>query len=315
MCPILNAKRDLRRSADLSTEDIEQIFDLSVKFKKALRRGEPTPVLTGKSLAMIFEKQSLRTRSTFELAMVQLGGHAVNLSPQEIGLGQRETVRDVAMNIERWFDLAMARTYLQSTIEELADHCHIPFINALSDEEHPCQALADFLTIQEKFGSIAKRRITYVGDGNNICHSLMVTAAKLGASLTVCSPEEYRPSKAYAESIQADLRRTGGSFTFCTDPAEAVRSAEAIYTDVWTSMGQEAESEKRLEAFGGYQINAELLAGAPSDALIMHDLPAHRGEEITDEILDGPNCIAFDQAENRLHAQKGLLAFLDRESR
>ncbi len=311
MSPIRQSKRDLCRSGDLSAEDIEVIFELATVLKGALQKGVPTPTLAGKSLAMIFEKQSLRTRATFELGMFQLGGYAVYLSPAEIGLGKRETVNDIARNLERWFDLAIARTFLQSTVDELAANCRIPMINALSDEEHPCQALADYFTLREKFGALAGLNLTYIGDGNNICHSLMMIGAKLGLNITVSSPPGYEPKKQYVEGMKEDLQRVGGSYAFCSDPKEAVRNAALVYTDVWASMGQEAEAEERRKMFQGYQVNADLLALAPKDALVMHDLPAHRGEEITGEILDGPQCIAFDQAENRLHAQKGILAFLD----
>ena len=314
MSPIRKHKRDFRRSSDLSADDVAAVFELTAQFKSALSRGEPTPVLKGKSLAMIFEKPSLRTRSTFDLGMVQLGGHAVYFSPQEIGLGQRESVRDVGKNLERWFDLGVARTNRQSTLDELADNCAIPIVNALSDEEHPCQAMADIFTLQEQLGSAAGCRVTYIGDGNNICRSLIVLGAKVGLRLTVCSPKGYEPEFASSNGIEEDLKRSKGSLRICNDPSGAVKDAQAIYTDVWTSMGQEDEAELRRKVFRDYQVNAALVAKAPQGVLVMHDLPAHRGEEITDEILDGESCIAYDQAENRLHAQKGILAFLDRES-
>lgn len=313
MSPIRETVRHFRRSSDFSLEDVQEVFKLARSLKEALLERRATPLLRGKSLAMIFEKPSLRTRSTFELGMVQLGGHAVYLSPQEIGLGKRESVADVARNVERWFDLGMARTFLQSTVDGLAENARIPFINALSDEEHPCQAMADFLTLLEKWGELAGKRLTYVGDGNNICHSLMMLGAKLGVHLTVSGPEGYEPSNVIIEAIEDDLRRSGGSFTFETDPVKAVERADAIYTDVWASMGQEEEAEARKQVFLPYQVNENLVSRAPGGALIMHDLPAHRGEEITSQVLDGPTSIAFDQAENRLHAQKGILAFLDRE--
>lgn len=314
MSPIRSHKRDFRRSGDFSIEDLEAVFNLSRQFKADLKEGIPTHVLRGKSLAMIFEKQSLRTRSTFELGMVQLGGHAIYLSPEEIGLGKRETVADIARNLERWFDLGMARTFLQSTVDGLAENCRIPFINGLSDEEHPCQAMADYLTLYEQFGVLREKRLTYVGDGNNICHSLMVTGAKLGLHITVSGPKGYEPRPHFVKAIEDDLKLHGGSFTFTHDPVDAVLRADAIYTDVWASMGQESEAEKRKEIFQPYQLNERLVEKAPAGVLIMHDLPAHRGEEITNEVLDGENCIAFDQAENRLHVQKGILAFLDEVS-
>lgn len=311
MSPLRKVKRDLRRSFDLSAEDIEVIFELSTVFKTALKAGEPSPALRGKSLVMIFEKPSLRTRSTFELGMVQLGGHAIYLSPLEIGLGKRESLHDIAKNLERWFDLIVARTFEQKTIDELARHATVPVINGLSDEEHPCQGVADFLTLRERFGSLTGVRLTYIGDGNNICHSLMALGARLGLHVTVSSPEGFSPDAKYVAEAQQVSKKSGGSFTFCRDPGEAVARADAIYTDVWASMGQENQADSRRPVFFPYQVNRALVAKAPPGAVIMHDLPAHRGEEITDEVMDSPLCIAFDQAENRLHAQKGILAFLD----
>ncbi len=303
-------KRDLRRSSDLSIEDVESIFTLAATLKASLKAGSPKPILKGKTLAMIFEKPSLRTRATFEIGMFQLGGYAVYLSPQEIGLGKRESVHDIAKNIERWFDLAIARTFLQKSVDELAAHCRIPIINALSDEEHPCQALADYFTLREKVGSLKGRRLTYVGDGNNICHSLIQIGAKLGIHVTVTSPNGFLPSSHAIDAAKPDFARTGGSYMFESDPARAVKNADFVYTDVWASMGQESEAEARKKVFLPFQVNAQLINHAPAGALIMHDLPAHRGEEITDEVLDGLNSIVFDQAENRLHVQKGILAFL-----
>lgn len=314
MSPIRENCRDFRRSSDFSLQDIEEVFKLADSLKVALQERRQTPLLRGKSLAMIFEKPSLRTRSTFELGMFQLGGHAIYLSPAEIGLGERESVADVARNIERWFDLAMARTFLQSTIDGLAENSRIPFINALSDEEHPCQAMADYMTLREQWGEVAGRRLTYIGDGNNICHSLMAIGARLGVHITVSGPEGYEPKDYYVEAIQKDLKASGGSYTFVSDPVDAVKNADAIYTDVWASMGQEKEANKRKKVFKPYQVNEKLVEAAPEGVLIMHDLPAHRGEEITSRVLDGRNSIVFDQAENRLHVQKGILAFLDRES-
>ncbi|MBI3735249.1 ornithine carbamoyltransferase, partial [Candidatus Sumerlaeota bacterium] len=279
MSPIRKYKRDLRRSSDLSIEDVEVIFELATVLKSALQKGEPTPTLKGKTLAMIFEKPSLRTRATFELGMFQLGGYAVYLSPQEIGLGKRESVRDIARNIERWFDIAIARTFEQKSVDGLAANCSIPLINALSDEEHPCQAMADYFTLREKVGTLAGRKLTYIGDGNNICNSLMLIGAKLGVHVSVSSPKGFEPRPECVEGMREDLKRTGGSYSFFNDPREAVREAEFIYTDVWASMGQEAEAEARKKIFEPYQVNAALVAKAPAGALIMHDLPAHRGEE------------------------------------
>lgn len=314
MSPIRDHKRDFRRASDFSTLELEKIFDMASEMKAALKQGRQSTALAGKSVALVFEKPSLRTRATFDLGTVQLGGHPIYFAPAEIGLGTRESVPDVAHNLERWFDLIVARTFLQTTVESLADHARIPVVNALSDEEHPCQAMADYLTLREKLGELKGRRLAYLGDGNNICHSLIVIGAKLGLRISVASPEGYAPSEAVIEGIQDDLAASGGSYAFTHDAAEAVAGADAIYTDVWASMGQEEEADSRKPLFIPYQVNRDLVARAPEGALIMHDLPAHRGEEITDEVLDGPNSIVFDQAENRLHAQKAIMAFLDAES-
>ena len=314
MSPIRDHKRDFRRASDFSTAELNKIFSMASEMKAALKQGKLSSVLAGKSVALVFEKPSLRTRATFDLGTVQLGGHPVYFAPSEIGLGTRETVPDVAHNLERWFDMIVARTFLQSSVEALADNARIPVLNALSDDEHPCQAMADYLTLIEKFGDLKGRSLTYLGDGNNICHSLIVIGSKLGMHISVASPEGYAPREAVVGSVQEDFESSGGSYTFTHDAAEAVAKADAIYTDVWASMGQEDEAESRKPLFAPYQINAALVAKAPEGALIMHDLPAHRGEEITDEVLDGLNSVVFDQAENRLHAQKGVMAFLHAES-
>lgn len=314
MNPIQHTKRDLRTSADLEREDIEAILKLAAELKNDLKTGRANDPghkrLPGCSLAMIFEKPSLRTRCTFEIGMFQLGGHAIYLSPNDIGLGKREPVADVAHNLERWFDLVMARTFEQATVDELARYCRVPVINALSDLEHPCQALADFLTIEEKAGALEGFNLAYIGDGNNICHSLMHLGVKMGMQITVSSPPGYEPNPAVVAATEEAAKRYGGVFRFVCDPREAVADAQALYTDVWASMGQEDEAAERAEVFAPWQVNAELVAAAPEGALIMHDLPAHRGEEITDEMMESPQAVMFDQAENRLHAQKGVLVFL-----
>lgn len=315
MSPICQRKRDLRSSADLSREDIQKILKLSCDLKAAQKRGMARPWLAGKSLAMIFEKPSLRTRCTFEIGIVQLGGHGIYLAPQEIGLGHRESIHDVARNLERWFDMALARTFAQETVDELAQYCRVPIINALSDLEHPCQALADMLTLSEKVSSLEGFNLTYIGDGNNICHSLMQIGVKLGMHVTACSPEGYEPKASIVQATLVAANECGGSYTFERDPKAAVARAQAIYTDVWASMGQESEARERAKIFVPYQVNAELVAAAPAGAVVMHDLPAHRGEEITDEVMDSPCSIVFDQAENRLHAQKGVMVFLDQACR
>jgi len=315
MSPICHHKRDLRTSADLSREDIEAILEQAEALKDAQQRGNARPILAGKSLAMIFEKPSLRTRCTFEIGMVQLGGHAIYLTPQEIGLGRRESIHDVARNLERWFDLVLARTYAQATVDELALHCHVPVINALSELEHPCQALADMMTLREKVGDLEGFTLTYIGDGNNICHSLMQIGVKLGMKITVSSPAGYEPFQGIVDLTREAAGQYGGSYRFERDPRAAVAGAQAIYTDVWASMGQENEAAQRSGVFEPYQVNGALVAAAPAGALIMHDLPAHRGEEITAEVIDDESSIVFDQAENRLHAQKGIMVFLDQATR
>ena len=315
MSPICSQKRDLRTSVDLTREDIEAILKLSLELKDALQRGMTRPFLAGNALAMIFEKPSLRTRCTFEIGMVQLGGHAIYLAPNEIGLGKRESIHDVARNLERWFDMVVARTFTQKTVDELALYCRVPVINALSDLEHPCQALADLLTLTEKVGELKGFTLAYIGDGNNICHSLMLLGVKMGMNIVVSSPEGYEPQKGVVEATLEAARTCGGSYRFEHDPRAAVAGAQAIYTDVWASMGQEDEAEARAKIFEPYQVNEALVAGAQPEAFIMHDLPAHRGEEITGGVLDSPRSIVFDQAENRLHAQKGVMVFLDNACR
>jgi ornithine carbamoyltransferase len=314
MSPIKSAKRDLRSSLDLGREDLVAILERAAELKADLKRGRRPPLMDGRCLAMIFEKPSLRTRCTFEIGMVQLAGHAIYLGPAEIGLGTRESIQDIARNLERWFDLALARTYSQDTIDDLCRHCRIPIINALSDMDHPCQALADFLTLTEKVGGspadLAGFNLTYIGDGNNICHSLMVMGTRLGINVTVCAPEGYEPDAGFASAADSAGAGGGGRYRLERDPRAAVADANAIYTDVWASMGQEDQADARARVFHPYQVNGRLVAAARRGAFIMHDLPAHRGEEITDEVIDGPDSIVFDQAENRLHAQKGVVVWL-----
>jgi len=259
--------------------------------------------LRGQTLAMIFEKPSLRTRVTFEVAMTQLGGTSVYLSAQEIGMGKRETVPDVARNLSRWVDGVAARVFSHRTLEQLAEHASIPVISGLSDLEHPCQALADFFTLWERGMDLAKLRLGWVGDGNNVCNSLLLLGSMLGTSAVVATPPGYEPDARVLE----ECRRLGGRIRLTTEAPEAIENADVIYTDTWISMGQEGDREQRLEAFQRYQVNDRLLAFAPGNALVMHCLPAHRGEEITDAVLDGPRSLILEQAENRLHAQKAII--------
>jgi ornithine carbamoyltransferase len=298
--------RHFLSSADLTRDAALQLFALAADLKqrwKAGRRGTP---LAGRTLALIFEKPSLRTRVTFEVGIVQLGGRAVHLSGHEIGLGTRESVPDVARNLSLWVDGIAARVYSHETIEALARHASVPVINGLSDEEHPCQALADFFTLWERGVDLGTMRLAWLGDGNNVCHSVLLLGALLGASLVVACPPGYAPDA----RVQAAVRKLGGRLEVTEDPRKAATGADVIYTDVWVSMGQEAERERRLEAFGRYQVNEAVVGVAKPSALVMHCLPAHRGEEIADAVLDGPRSIVLEQAENRLHAQKAVVLSL-----
>ena len=293
-------------TGSLTRDAALNLFRIAADLKQGWKSGRrPTP-LAGRSFALIFEKPSLRTRVTFEVGINQLGGHAIHLSGPEIGLGTRESVPDVARNLSRWVDGITARVFAHATVEGLAQHASIPVINALSDYEHPCQAVADFFTLWERGVDLAKLKLAWIGDGNNVLNSILFLGAALGADLRMACPPGYQPDP----RVLAEAQRKGGSVTVTTEPDEAVRGADVIYTDVWTSMGQEAEKLQRQEAFARYQLNAPLLAFAKSSALVMHCLPAHRGEEITDEVLDGPQSVVFDQAENRLHAQKAIIVAL-----
>ena len=298
--------RHFLSSADLTRDAALGLFQLAADLKqrwKAGRRGAP---LAGRAFALIFEKPSLRTRVTFEVGLIQLGGRAVYLSGHEIGLGTRESVADVARNLSRWVDGIAARVYAHDTVETLARQATVPVINGLSDFEHPCQALADFFTLWERGVDLAGMRLAWLGDGNNVCHSVLILGALLGASVVAACPPGYTPD----ERVQATVRRLGGRLEVTDDPRKAASGADVIYTDVWTSMGQEAERERRLEAFGRYQVNETIVGFAKPSALVMHCLPAHRGEEITDAVLDGPQSVVFEQAENRLHVQKAIMVWL-----
>ncbi len=291
---------------DLAPDDVPRLFALTADLKAKQKARERVASLQGRTMALIFEKPSLRTRVTFEVGMVQLGGAAVYLSGQEIGLGKRESVPDIARNLSRWVDVVGARVFSHGTLLEMAAHASVPVINALSDLEHPCQAVADFFTLWERGLDLGKLKLTWVGDGNNVCHSVLLLAALCGTSMIVASPPGFAPHPA----ILAACRDLGGRVRLTTDPREAAEGADVIYTDVWVSMGQEADRERRIEAFQRYQLNETLLAFAEPGALVMHCLPAHRGEEITDAVLDGPRSVILDQAENRLHAQKGIIIHL-----
>lgn len=293
--------------AEVPAELVLSLLERAAQLKSA-RRSASAP-LRGRTVVQIFEKPSLRTRLSFDVAAAELGAHCTYLSPAEVGLGRRESVADVARVVARMVDAVVLRTNAHETIEEFARHSAVPVINGLSDVEHPCQALADLLTIRERKG-LAGTQLAYVGDGNNVAHSLMLCAAKAGVSVRIASPAGYAPQPRFGDLARAAAAAAGAELSIGTDPVAAVRDADVVYTDVWTSMGQETEYERRRRAFEGFQVNAELLAYAKRDAIVMHDLPAHRGEEVTDDVLDGPQSVVFEQAENRLHAQKAVLCWL-----
>jgi len=296
--------------ADLSTEEVWQILNLAKELKEEWQKGGNKPILKGKTLGMVFQKPSLRTRVSFEMGMIHLGGQALYLSPNEIKLGERESVPDVARVLSRYVDGIMARVFAHRHIEELAAYSRVPVINGLSDYNHPCQALSDLFTIWEKRGELKGLKLAYVGDGNNVATSLLFAATKVGMDISLASPEGYELSDDVVELGQEFAARSGSKIELVRDPAMAVHEADVIYTDVWTSMGQEEETEKRLKIFPPYQVNAALVAMAKPDVMVMHCLPAHRGQEITDEVADGPHSVIFDQAENRMHTQKAILALL-----
>ena len=296
---------DLLSIDDLSTEQILHLFALARDMKA--RPVKYRASLSGKIMALIFEKPSLRTRTTFAVGMAQLGGDAIYLSPAEISLGKRESVHDVAKNLERMVNGVMIRTFGHDICETFARHASIPVINGLTDHEHPCQALADFFTIAEKRKKLRGLKVSYIGDGNNVTHSLLLAGAKLGVHMAVAAPPGYQPDPAVVTRAEAIARRTGGTVELTTDPVGAAKDADAVYTDTWASMGQEAEAEKRRKVFRDYQVNSTLFAHAKRDALFMHCLPAHRNEEVTDDVIDSRNSVVFDEAENRLHVQKAVM--------
>ena len=296
--------KDLLSIADLNREDIPLLISRAIELKEEGWRHS----LSEKVLALVFEKPSLRTRVSFEIAMRQMGGSAIYLSPAEVGLGKREPVPDVARVLSRYVDAIAARTFSHETLELLAQYADVPVINALSDLEHPCQALADLLTIQEKKGELEGLTLAYVGDGNNVAHSLMLASALAGIHFRIASPAGYQIRDDFLELARSYAIESGTEILCTEDPRQAVHEADIVYTDVWTSMGQEDESEKRHRAFAGYQIDDELLAQAEEGAILMHPLPAHQGEEVARGVLDSPQSVVFDQAENRMHLQKALLA-------
>ena len=299
-------KKDLLSIADLNRKEIEHLIDQAWRIK---REGAP-PLLAGRTLALLFEKPSLRTRVSFEMAMYQLGGHCIYLSPEEVGLGKREAAADIARVLSRYVDGIAARTFSQETLHVLAGHSSVPVINALSDLEHPCQALSDLLTIYEKKGKFPGLTLAFIGDGNNVANSLLLSACLAGMNFHFSSPPGYEVKKEVLNQGKKFTALSGSQIQLTNDPYEAAKGADIIYTDVWASMGQEAEAEKRRRAFSGYQVDNKLLSLAKGDVLFMHPLPAHHGEEISAGLLDDPRSVVFDQAENRLHLQKALLVKL-----
>jgi ornithine carbamoyltransferase len=297
--------KDFLSIHDLTPYEFHEILDLAEdvkahpdKYRKALKN---------QVLAMVFEKPSLRTRMTFEVGMMELGGKAIYLSPNEIQIGKRETVEDVAHNLERWVDGIMYRSFSHDDAVRMARTAKIPVINALSDKSHPCQGMADIFTLREHKGGLSKLKLAYVGDGNNVCHSLMLAAAKAGTHMGVATPEGYEPDPEYVRWSLEDGKETGFQLRITNDPLETAAGADAIYADVWASMGQEAEKEARTRIFAPYQVNAALMAAAKPDAVFMHCLPAHRGEEVSAEVFESPASVVFDEAENRLHVQKAIM--------
>ncbi len=301
-------KKDFLSIRDLSIYEFSQLLDRAAEVKKHPHKYRRA--LEHRILAMIFQKPSLRTRMTFEAGMLQLGGEAIYLAPSDIQMGSREGAYDIGKNLERWVDGIMLRTFGHQIAVDLAASTKIPVINALTDLSHPCQAMADFLTLREHKGSLANLKLAYIGDGNNVCHSLMLAAARAGTKMAVGTPAGYEPKPEMVQAAREDGKDTGFALTLTNSAEEAAGGADAVYTDVWASMGQEAEKEKRACLFAPYQVNARLMSHAKNGAVFMHCLPAHRGDEVTDEVIDAPTSVVYDQAENRLHAQKAILLAL-----
>ncbi|MFQ5905052.1 MAG: ornithine carbamoyltransferase [bacterium] len=307
-------RKDFTSVLDLNREEIREVLGLAFEFKRKLRTLEEHKYLKDKTLAMLFEKPSLRTRVTFESGMTQLGGHAIYLAPSDIGMGKRESISDVARNLSRWVHGILARTFAHSTVKELAKNSSVPVINALSDLEHPCQALADFQTICELKAAgttrLAGLKLAYLGDGNNVCHSLLLASALLDVDMVVACPMGYEPEELILNAAESRANRS--TLEVVNDPEQAARDADVVYTDVWTSMGQEEEREKRLKLFEDFQVTEAMMGLAKKDAIFMHCMPVHRGEEVAAEVIDGPQSAVFEQAENRLHSQKAIMVELMR---
>ena len=302
--------KDLISLHDLTSEEIKNLLELGLKLKKEQKNGIPHPILKGKTLGMIFTKSSTRTRVSFEVGMTQLGGYPLFLSSNDIQLGRGETIHDTAKVLERYLDGIMIRTYAHSDVVELADEASIPVINALTDLLHPCQVLADLMTTYEHKGKLEGLKFAYIGDGNNMAHSIMYGCAKAGLNCAIATPDKYQCDGEVVANAKEDFKKSGKSLIITQDPVEAIKNADVVYTDTWVSMGQESEKAEKVKVFGDYQVNEKLFAHADSDAIFMHCLPAYRGFEVTSEIIDGPHSVIFDEAENRLHAQKAVMATL-----
>ncbi|MBP1759251.1 MAG: ornithine carbamoyltransferase [Firmicutes bacterium] len=302
--------RDFISLHDFNQDELSFILDVAKDLKAEQKAGRPHPILQGKTLGMVFTKSSTRTRVSFEVGMYQLGGHALFLSGRDIQLGRGEPISDTARVLSRMVDGIMIRTFSHQEVLELAEFATIPIINGLTDLLHPCQVLADLMTIQEHKGRLEGLKLAYVGDGNNMAHSLMFGCAKMGLHVVIASPQGYKPDPLIVAMAQADAKSNGGLVEVVDDPFEAVKGADVLYTDVWASMGQEAEAKERMTAFKGYQINSNSLKLANESAIVLHCLPAHRGEEITEEVIEGDQSVVFDESENRLHAQKAIMALV-----
>ncbi len=302
--------KDFLTLADYSKEEIEYLLHLALELKEKQQSGERYTPLSGKTLAMIFEKPSTRTRVSFEVGMVQLGGHALHLSSRDLQIGRGETIADTARVLSQYVDGIMIRTFEHEKVEELAHYATIPVINGLTDDDHPCQALADLLTIYEVKGKLQGLKLSYIGDGNNMAHALMLAAAKVGMDCAVASPKGYEPKQAIVNEAKQMASESGATIVVTNDPYEAIADADVVYTDVWASMGQEAEANERMHIFAPFQVNEALVQQAKQDFMFLHCLPAHRGEEVTEDVIDGKQSYIFQQAGNRLHAQKALLVSL-----
>lgn len=302
--------KDLISLHDLTSKQVEDLLSLGIKLKKELKSGIPHPILKGKTLGMIFTKSSTRTRVSFEVGMTQLGGYPLFLSSNDIQLGRGETIHDTAKVLERYLDGIMIRTFAHSDVVELAEEASIPVINALTDLLHPCQVLADLMTAYEHKGKLEGLKLAYIGDGNNMAHSLMYGCAKAGMDCAIATPPDYTCNEEVVENAKADFRVSGKNLVLTNDPVEAIKDADVVYTDTWVSMGQESEKAQRQRIFMPYQVNKELFSKAKDDAIFMHCLPAYRGFEVTEDVIDGPNSVIFDEAENRLHAQKAVMVTL-----